>query len=230
MDLSKYLEGATTQEEIQAAIAKAQADVDAEMSAQQDKLKEFRNTNIDAMKAKDEATAKLAEAEAKAKKAEEERIKAQGTAEELKEFYQKESQGKVDSLTAELNQFKERDLKKSRELSIKALGQKGIDAEEFEFMVSSLVSTEFNDKGEIAKTFRGRDGAIVGTTEEEFLAYAVKDAVLSKHVKGNESSGGGALGGKGNRGGAQKLSEMTATEEARFANENPEAYRNMIGA
>lgn len=46
-------------------------------------------------------------------------------------------------------------------------------------------------------------------------------------VDGSKASGGGALGGGG--GAAVKpLSEMSATEEAQFANQNPEAYAQMI--
>jgi len=46
----------------------------------------------------------------------------------------------------------------------------------------------------------------------------------------SKASGGGAAGAKGAGGSAsvKKLSDMTATEEAKFANENPEAYQKML--
>ena len=50
-------------------------------------------------------------------------------------------------------------------------------------------------------------------------------------IKASNASGGGATGGNGNGGGVpgqKKLSEMTATEEAAFANANPAEYQRML--
>lgn len=53
---------------------------------------------------------------------------------------------------------------------------------------------------------------------------------FSPIIVGSKASGGGASGAKGGGGatGQKKLSEMSATEEAQFANENPEAYQKML--
>jgi hypothetical protein len=62
---------------------------------------------------------------------------------------------------------------------------------------------------------------------EEFLANDKFAAILT----GSRASGGGASGSpKGGRATAKKLSEMTATEEAAFANEKPVEYAKMVEA
>lgn len=62
---------------------------------------------------------------------------------------------------------------------------------------------------------------------EEFLATDKFAAILT----GSRASGGGAPGSpKGGRATAKKLSEMTATEEAAFANEKPVEYARMVEA
>ena len=50
----------------------------------------------------------------------------------------------------------------------------------------------------------------------------------AKFIKGTQAAGGGAEGSKFTGGVRKSLKEMTATEEAQFANENPEQYRQMI--
>lgn len=63
--------------------------------------------------------------------------------------------------------------------------------------------------------------------KKEFLDNPALKAV----IKGSNASGGGAGGGgQGGGAGQKKLSEMSATEEAKFANEHPEEYRRMYEA
>ena len=63
--------------------------------------------------------------------------------------------------------------------------------------------------------------------EKEFLDNPAYKAI----IKASDANGGGAGGGTPNPGGAgKKLSEMTATEEAKFANEHPDEYARLIAA
>lgn len=63
--------------------------------------------------------------------------------------------------------------------------------------------------------------------EKEFLDNPAYKAI----IKASNANGGGAGGGDAGSGGAgKKLSEMTATEEAKFANEHPEEYERMLAA
>lgn len=66
----------------------------------------------------------------------------------------------------------------------------------------------------------------VNDLKQEFLDNAEYAAI----IKGSSASGGGATNqqkGGGAATGKKKLSEMTATEEAKFANEHPEEYAKL---
>lgn len=66
---------------------------------------------------------------------------------------------------------------------------------------------------------------------EDLRAEFVADTKFAPIVVASKASGGGASGGsKGGGAPKKKLSEMTATEEAQFANENPDAYAQMVAA
>lgn len=66
---------------------------------------------------------------------------------------------------------------------------------------------------------------------EDLTAEFVANEKFAPIIIGSKASGGGAAGGS-KKGGAQskKLSEMSATEEAKFANEHPEQYEQMLAA
>lgn len=75
------------------------------------------------------------------------------------------------------------------------------------------------------------DGTLTDNKIEDLRAEFVANKKFAPIIVASKASGGGAAGsGKG--GGAPKktLSEMSATEEATFANENPDAYAQMIGS
>lgn len=75
----------------------------------------------------------------------------------------------------------------------------------------------------------GKPSALsVNDLKQEFIDNTEFAAIM----KGSSASGGGATNqqkGGGAPTGKKKLSEMTATEEAQFANENPEEYKKLIG-
>jgi hypothetical protein len=73
------------------------------------------------------------------------------------------------------------------------------------------------------------DGNITENKIEDLRQEFVANEKFAPIIVASKASGGGANGG--NRGGGaptKKLSEMSATEEAAFANENPDAYAQMI--
>lgn len=77
----------------------------------------------------------------------------------------------------------------------------------------------------------GEDGTVsdmkVEALGEEYMANEKYAAILT----GSKASGSGASGSsKGGRATAKKLSEMSATEEAAFANEKPAEYERMLAA
>jgi hypothetical protein len=49
----------------------------------------------------------------------------------------------------------------------------------------------------------------------------------SDFIKGTQAAGGGANGSRSTGGASKSLKDMTATEEAQFANEFPEQYKQL---
>lgn len=97
-------------------------------------------------------------------------------------------------------------------------------------LVASRLDVEIHDETPLVrvKDAAGRPSALsISDLEKEFLDSPAYKAVM----KGSDARGGGA-GGGGAGGGApaKKLSEMTATEEAIFANKFPDEYARLTGA
>lgn len=67
----------------------------------------------------------------------------------------------------------------------------------------------------------------VTKTLEELTNSIVQDSAYSSYIKVNVGSGAGSAGSSSGEGKAKSLSDMTATEEAIFANTNPEQYAQM---
>jgi hypothetical protein len=74
------------------------------------------------------------------------------------------------------------------------------------------------------------DGSATDLTPEGLQKEFLSNTKFSSIIVGSRASGGGAGGGRKGASGVKKLSEMTATEEAKFANENPEVYQQMVAA
>lgn len=96
--------------------------------------------------------------------------------------------------------------------------------------IKSRMKVEITDGVPVVRVLSadGKPSALsVADLKKEFLDNPAYKAI----IKGSNASGGGA-GGGGQGGGAsqKKLSEMTATEEAKFANEHPEEYAKLVGA
>lgn len=77
------------------------------------------------------------------------------------------------------------------------------------------------------------EGSVSAFTHEELQKEFLSNQKFSTIVVASKASGSGAGGSNKKGGGAtgkKKLSEMSATEEAQFANEHPEEYRQMVEA
>lgn len=73
------------------------------------------------------------------------------------------------------------------------------------------------------------DGNVSDKKVEDLRQEFVANAKFAPIIVASKASGGGASGGsKGGGAPKKKLSEMSATEEAAFANENPDAYAQMV--
>lgn len=74
-------------------------------------------------------------------------------------------------------------------------------------------------------------GTVTDKKFEDLTKEFVANPKFAPIIQASKASGGGAAGGQRGGGAAgKKLSEMTATEEAAFANANPAEYRKMVAA
>ena len=71
------------------------------------------------------------------------------------------------------------------------------------------------------------NGSLTANTIEDLNKEFVNASLYQDHLKGTGATGGGATGNKGG-GAAVSLKNMTATEEAIFANHNPELYKQLL--
>ena len=73
------------------------------------------------------------------------------------------------------------------------------------------------------------DGNVSDKKVEDLREEFVANSKYAPIIVGSKASGGGASGGSKGGGAPKKtLAEMSATEEATFANENPDAYAQML--
>lgn len=92
-----------------------------------------------------------------------------------------------------------------------------------------LMLTEVD--GRYTVQVKGEDGTASEMKLEALSEEFVANEKFSTIITGSKASGAsGAGGSKGGRAPAKTLSEMTATEEATFANEKPVEYERMIAA
>lgn len=95
--------------------------------------------------------------------------------------------------------------------------------------IAARLDFGLDDEGNTRLAFKDAEGNLsdkkIEALREEFIA----DPKYANIIVASKAKGGGASGGsKGGGAPGKKLSEMTATEEAEFANANPEKYQEMI--
>lgn len=96
--------------------------------------------------------------------------------------------------------------------------------------ITKRLSAEIKDGKAVTKVL-GTDGETSAMTPEELKKEILSSGKFSAVVVASKGSGAGGSGprkGAGGPGAPKKLSEMTATEEAAFARDNPDKYREMV--
>lgn len=172
----------------------------------------------EAQRIKDEAVAKAGEEALNA-------AKAKGDIESVTTSYDE----KVLSLQSVIDGMKEKEkqLTKSQLASdfmttIGATGpQLGQDAMKNEY----LSRIDIRDGKQVVLDPQGN---LTALTIEDLNKEFSNNSRYDDFIAGTQAIGGGAGGSKFAGGARKSLSEMTATEEAQFANENPELYRQML--
>ncbi|QEO58319.1 hypothetical protein [Francisella marina] len=94
----------------------------------------------------------------------------------------------------------------------------GNDAELFTPHVSKYL--RFNEDSQSVSAFDGEAELSINQLKEKLKG----DERLSKYIVVSHASGGGAIGNRSHTGTAKSLKEMTASEQTKLANENPELY------
>lgn len=93
--------------------------------------------------------------------------------------------------------------------------------------IRSKLGFELTDEGAKVRVL-GPDGKPTADSTDDLKNSYFTDPIFAPIVVGSKATGGGAAGSnKGGGAAKKKLSEMTATEEAVFANQNPEEYAKM---
>lgn len=94
--------------------------------------------------------------------------------------------------------------------------------------IKARLDLEISDGMPITRVLTA-DGKPSALSLDDLKKEFVDNKSYAAIIKGSNAHGGGAGGGRDGDGVPnKKLSEMTATEEAKFANENPEAYARMV--
>lgn len=147
-----------------------------------------------------------------------ERAKEKG---EFKELYEREQKSK-------------QELAEKYELTVKTVRQKEIDAATSELAASQTRDVKRAEllRKELAQyAVHGENGVgfeLGGVPVDKDKVIAHISDLYPFLIDGNGSSGGGASGQHGGSAASKSLSDMTATEEAIFARENPEQYAKLI--
>ncbi len=208
--------------EIQALLDAQKAELKSEFEASIQGLKQNNSDLLDekkeAQRIKDEAVAR-AGAEAL------EAAKAKGDIESVTSSYDE----KVLGLEAKIESMEQQNI----------AGTKSQLASDFMSRIGATGSQLGQDamKSEYLARIDVRDGkTVVLNPNGELTALSIEDldneflsnSRYDKYLTGSKASGGGANGSKATNGVCKPLSEMTATEEARYANEFPDQYQQLI--
>lgn len=98
--------------------------------------------------------------------------------------------------------------------------------------ITRRLTAEFKD-GKVATAVLGADGQPSATTVDELKKEVLSSGKYAAVVVASKGSGSGGAAPRRGAGGnptQKKLSEMTATEEATFAREHPDKYKEMVAA
>lgn len=181
------------------------------------------------------------------KAAEKARDEAEAAAEKLREDLGKASgKEEIDRIKSEHQAELER-IRGEREAEQKAAKEarhgslKKETAEKFaneNFTIPDLMVDQFSKRlsveevnGEPVVRVLDIEGKATALSLTELQQEFLDNEAYSTIIKANAGGGGGATpGGGGGATHGKKLSEMTATEEAIFGKENPEAYEKMLNA
>jgi len=96
--------------------------------------------------------------------------------------------------------------------------------------IKSRLRMEIGEDGTPKTRVLDTTGAVSADSVDDLKNFFFTNDAFAPIVVGSKASGSGASGKGGGGGATKKLSDMTATEEAAYANANPDAYDKMVSA
>lgn len=175
---------------------------------------------------KKSASQKAKEAEAARIAAEQAAARQSGELDKFEQSLRGEFAKEKEPLVAKLTALESRVLGESKKAILGGFVADFIAPESID-VIGQLVKTEL-DGDNIKTQFTDFSGNVITTDPAEFKKWMAKHPAISHLMKADAASGGGAMGGK-NGGGATNFAQMTLTEKARLANENPKLYAQLSG-
>lgn len=168
-------------------------------------------------------------AEAEKEKLELEAAKKAGNFEELKASYEKKTKEIQAKYEAQMSEFKTSLANKELDALASSIAQDLAKDNAGILLphVKQRLKVEYGDDGLITQVLDEK-GQVSADSVDELKNYFSTSDAFAAIVVGSEASGGGAAGGSKGSIPKKKLSEMTATEEAQFANQNPQEYQRLL--
>ena len=178
------------------------------------------------LKEKKSASQKAKDAEAARIAAEQEAAKKSGELDKFEQSLRSGFEKERGELTGKLEALTTRVLGESKKAILGAFTGDFIAPESVD-LVAQLVKTEF-DGADVKTQFTDFAGNVITTDPAEFRKWMAKHPAISHLMKADAANGGGAAGSKSS-GGATNFAQMTLTQKAQLANENPKLYAQLSG-
>lgn len=186
-------------------------------------VKGLKVTNGNLKAEKTEAEDKLKELKASVQDFEVQLAEAQGDKDKAERLMQEIKDAKEAEHKELLNTIKNKEVQAVINGLVTKHGAGGTKNEDLQDLLKSRFSFDYDIKdGKVKVSGNGV------SSFEELSKLVAEDERYAGYRAGSGSAGGGSTGDNGAGVTAKKLSEMTATEEALFAKENPEQYAKLI--
>jgi len=182
-------ENQVPESEAQAPKSYTQAEVDALVGGLKTKVDEL-------LSEKKTAAQKAKDAEAEALRVSQEAAKKAGELDKFEQSLRGEFSKEREELEAQLNALRGNVLGSSKKAVLGDFAGAFNDAADLDF-IAGLVHTDF-DGSEVKTQFKDFAGNVITTDPAEFKKWMEKHPTISRLMKADGASGGGAAGGKGN--------------------------------
>ena len=196
-----------TQEQFDEAIAKANADKDAEYSGVLEK-------NAQLLGEKKSAKERALLAETDKQQMAEQQAKTNGDMEALEKTLTAKYSAAEDGYKSQLEQLNGLILGGKKNEAINEIASNFLSADAGKLMLSNMVSTGYGDDNKVITQFKNLNGEVITTDKNEFVKYLQGDKAFTPILKAIDSAGGGSLGNK-STGGASDNSLSSIQSERR---------------